>query len=793
MTVAALSFHVSAWAWVALAIAVILIPLAWLSLAPAGRHSRTLAVGLALRTLGIGLLVMSLLDPQWTAPRAVRGANVFAVVADNSQGLDVLEPGAALTRGEELQSRLEEGSRTWMARIAGDFQLRTYVFDRSMRRVRDFGRLDFTGDRSDIGAALKALQERYAGQPLAGVLLLTDGNATDGAPAGNEFAGLAPVYPVVVGESGMPDLRIAETAVRQTAFDDGPVTVRVDLQGVALGARDVSVSILTLGTSGGVAPAPDLPPPARIRLPDNGGLATTTFNWRPTGGGVRFLQVEARTPEGGSPEEATLLNNRRIVMVDRGRAARRILYVGGRPGWEFKFLNRALAEDPQLQMVGLLRVARREPKFEFKGRAGESSNPMFRGFGSGTEEAPRYDQPVLVRVNARDEHELRNGFPTNAGELFAYDAVILDDVEAGFFTTDQLALLRRFSADRGGGLLVLGGADSLDDGNFANSPLAAALPVHLDRRAAEHPRGALRWSLTREGWVEPWTRVRPTEAEERARLQSLPPLFVAHGFAHVKPGATVLSVIEDESGNTFPALVAQPFGNGRVACLATGDIWRWGMKETTDEGGLARTWRQMARWLVTEVPSQVEIRAEGAADGSTELHVHVRDKSFSPLDLARVQVSIRRIDSASAENDDGAGSAFESATLPAEPVRDSPGTFSVRFPGRDPGAYLASAHVTTLADEVVGQAETGWVTDPAREEFRSLEPNRPFLEKIARETGGRVLAWNELDAFAASLPSRSAPIEEMQSQPVWHSAGVFLVVLCCIGAEWLWRRWRGLP
>jgi hypothetical protein len=51
---------------------------------------------------------------------------------------------------------------------------------------------------SAIGSALQKIAQRYEGQPLAGVLLLTDGNATDisGAP---DVAGLPPVYPVVVG------------------------------------------------------------------------------------------------------------------------------------------------------------------------------------------------------------------------------------------------------------------------------------------------------------------------------------------------------------------------------------------------------------------------------------------------------------------------------------------------------------------------------------------------------------------------------------------------------------------
>ncbi|MFM8334496.1 MAG: hypothetical protein ACKODK_02950, partial [Opitutaceae bacterium] len=143
----------------------------------------------------------------------------------------------------------------------------------------------------------------------------------------------------------------------------------------------------------------------------------------------------------------------------------RVLYVSGRPNWEYKFLNRAVQGDEQVQLVGLIRVAKREPKFDFRGREGETSNPLFRGFGSqAADEVQRYDQPVLVRLNTKDEIELRAGFPRTPEELYGYHAVILDDLEAEFFTRDQAVLLQKFVSERGGGLLMLGGMECFHEG-----------------------------------------------------------------------------------------------------------------------------------------------------------------------------------------------------------------------------------------------------------------------------------------------------------------------------------------
>ena len=675
--IAALTFSGVSWWWAALAGAVVLVPLAWLALAPAGRNSRTLAVGLALRTLGIGLLLICLLDPQWSSRRAVRGANAFAVLADNSQGLQVADTGTTTTRGALLQSRLTGIDSAWLTELADTFQVRPYMFDRDTRRVRDFGALDFTGERSDLVSALRRLRERFAGQPLAGILLFTDGNATDLPDEGPDLAGLPPVYPVVVGEGPVRDVRLERVSVRQTAFDDAPVTLQADVAGELAGGTTLQLVVHPVAGGGIVAGDPP-PPPQTTRLGSNGQPATATFTWRPGGSGIQFYEVVAQAPEGGTlQDEATLLNNHRVAMVDRGKPAFRILYVGGRPMWDFKFLNRALLDDPQLQMVALLRAARREPKFDFKGRAGEASNPMFRGFGDGSaEDAPRYDQPVLVRVNTRDEEELRGGFPKTKEELYVYDAVILDDIEAEFFQHEQLALLRQFASERGGGLLMLGGADSLDSGSYAETPLAAALPVYLDATHARNtaiPQGKLQWKLTREGWLEPWVRVRANEADERARLGTVPPLFVAHGVTAVKPGATVLAQFEDETETRYPALVAQPFGAGRVACFTAGDTFRWGLKSESDQADLARFWRQLARWLVTDVPAPVTLRvARDAEDGaSMRLVVTAKDKKFQPVDLANARVTVRRIDApavapAEVENDTAAA---EPAAAPPPPDR----------------------------------------------------------------------------------------------------------------------------
>src|SRR5204863_5677212 len=139
------------------------------------------------------------------------------------------------------------------------------------------------------------------------------------------------------------------------------------------------------------------------------------------------------------------------------------------------------------------------------------------------EDTERYDQPVLVRLNTRDELELRSGFPATPEELYGYHAVVVDDLEAEFFTPDQAALLQRYVSERGGGFLMLGGMECFQQGKYQRTPIGDMLPVYLERGPENRPMGPLKLNLTREGWLQTWARLRDNEAAEKSRLQTMAP------------------------------------------------------------------------------------------------------------------------------------------------------------------------------------------------------------------------------------------------------------------------------
>jgi uncharacterized membrane protein len=437
-------------------------------------------------------------------------------------------------------------------------------------------------------------------------------------------------------------------------------------------------------------------------------------------------------------------------------------------------------------------VARREPKFNFLGRPGETGNPLFRGFGNqASEEVERYDQPVLVRLNARDDLELRAGFPSTSEDLYGYHAIIVDDLEAEFFTPDQSALLQKYVSERGGGFLMLGGMECFEQGKYQRTPVGDMLPVYLDRPQESKPSGAVRLNLTREGWLQTWARLRDNEAAEKVRLQNMAPFFVLNPVSEVKPGASVIATVSDEAGKNFPALVVQRFGRGRTAALMIGDVWHWGLHDIEAHHDMDKSWRQLMRWLVTDVPNRVDLSVQPQAEdpnGTVQLQVRVRDAKFQPLENAEVTIEVQSVLALS-----GSAGETKAIHLPAEASLTEPGLYQASFLPRLTGGYKAVALVTNSVGAEAGRAEAGWATDLAAEEFRSLSPNIALLSRIAQKTGGEIIRADKLDDFVRSLPRRHAPLMEPWNAPLWQTPAMFAFALLCFLSEWGLRRWKGLP
>lgn len=842
--IASLVFSNSDWLWPAVIFAGLGLVFLVVGYARSPLRGAARFFGFLFKLTGLVLLALSLLEPMWTGESPKKGANDLVVLADNSRGLSVKGPQGGDTAGEAL-ARVVRGSNGelpgWLETLGDTFRLQTYTFDSRLRRSADFSELDFSGDASALLTGLRSLRARFDQRPLAGMMVFTDGNATDAALIEETLAELrknaagsekpAPIFPVVAGAdlAGGKDVALGAVTAAQSPFEDAPVTITAEVSGRGL---KNSEAVIIVGSERGVELAREV-----VNLGeagDAGGKSPTVRIQVPVAKpGVSFFNVVALEGKyaaawndaaklASEAGELTQENNRRLVAVDRGYGPYRILYVSGRPNWDYKFLRRSLEIDTEVELVSLIRIAKREPKFEWRGRSGESSNPLFRGFQNKVvEETQRYDEPVLMRLNTESADELRDGFPKSEDELFgAYRAIILDDIEAAFFTREQLNLIDRFVGTRGGTLLMMGGQESFQPGGWNNTPVGGILPVYLDRVGTGAPAIGATFNLSREGWLEPWVRLRAKQEEEEKRLAYMPEFFAINQIQAIKPGASVFATVTDREQRQHPALVVQRYGAGRTAALTIADMWRWGMKDDLVRADMEKMWRQLMRWLVVDVPDRVQIETRAETEGAnpvSRFSVRVRDAAFRPQDDASVKLEIRPAlmgkdaPPEPASPDEELQPGIEAPEKPvakatikpqsegkplaeifAEPSLEDAGLFEGAFYPPKSGGYRAKAVALDGEGKPLGETETGWALNPSADEFRSLEPNRELLETLARETGGRVLTLAEVPEFVKTLQSLEAPVVETWTRPLWHAPWFFLLALLCFSGEWALRRKRGI-
>ena len=738
----------------------------------------------AMKMVSLGLLALCLLEPMQQTTRPEKGANLMVVMADDSQSLQIKDRGESETRETMLKQKLNDDS-DWLASLAEDFDVRRYQFDRRLRPVSNF--TDYRADQrgSDLIGNLGLVTQRFAQRPTAGMMLLTDGNASDAGASSLDsidWENVPPIYPVVVGKTRpAKDLGITQITSTQTNFESAPVTVTAELLAHGYTGRRVVVQLLD--ESGEEVDRKE------VDRVEDGKRFAVRFKTRPARRGVNVYSVKAfaqgeelsvETAE--SSGEATIVNNEAATIVDRGNGPFRILYVSGRPNWELKFLRRSIQGEEEIDLVALVRIAKREAKFSFRGNTGQKSNSLFKGFESQDDDTTeQHDEPVFLRLGTRDKDELLGGFPKDQQSLFQYDAIVLDDLESKFFTEDQKSLIQQFVSLRGGGLLMLGGQESFGSGEYDRTQIGEILPVYLDRVAPKL--GAkFRLSLTREGWLQPWVRIEATETEEKKRLIAMPKFKTLNLTNSIKPGATVLASVHSGENKEYPALVVQPFGKGRTGALMIGDLWRWQLKSDEENEDLKKAWRQTLRWLVSDVPRrvQVEVNRKSDANRTAEIKVRVRDENYKPFDNASIAIEVATPDGKSIE-------------LAAEPSDTEPGLYLANFVSNASGAYRATVIANSDDGSEIEQREAGWVSDPDSEEFESLEPNREFLQELARRSGGEVLELDGLDKFVASLEHREVPVVETRSLPWWHRWPIFTIAIGLLVCEWGVRRLKGLP
>ncbi|MFG0239978.1 MAG: hypothetical protein ACF8CY_02825, partial [Gimesia chilikensis] len=303
---------------------------------------RALSGGAAgLKLLAIAILAITLTEPLWSGTRMVPGTNLFAVLVDDSQSLAIQDPKTGKPRSEQLKQLLAsankqqpEAQARWLIDLEQNFSVRKYSLDSHAHARSDLTHLKFEGTSSNLVTSINELNQRYQKLPLAGILVLTDGiSASDTS----QLKSSVPIYPVPIGHvARSTDLAITNTSVSYSPFEDAPIRILADLSATECQQKQLTAQLID--------PAGKVVETITREVSQPQQQFQLRFQVKSEETGVAFYRIKTSVniPEGG---ELTLANNKGTLKVDRGRKAHRVLYVSGRPNWEFKFLRRAIHED----------------------------------------------------------------------------------------------------------------------------------------------------------------------------------------------------------------------------------------------------------------------------------------------------------------------------------------------------------------------------------------------------------------------------------------------------------------
>ena len=695
---------------------------------------RQLAVLWALE-LGTAVVLLVLLwRPAIAVSELEPQRNVVAVLVDDSRSMGLREGSA--TRQEQALHMLQSG---WLQRLATRFQIRLYRFDTHITRIAGIEQLGAPdAPATHIDASLKELAEQTSELPVGAVVLLTDGGDNGGGIDRDTLEALRnrhiPVHTVGFGAaSPAQDVEIEDVAIPARALAGARLNAQVRLR--EHGYRGQR-GRLVVREGAKVLAARDV----SLQADDAVQAQSVLFNVGAAGARSFEFSIEPL------PGETNLANNTVTRIVSVASEPRRILYFEGEPRWEYKFIRRAADDDAQVQIVSMLRTTENK----------------------------------IYRQGIKDAQELADGFPTRGPDLFAYQALIIGSVDAGYFTPAQQQLIRDFVDRRGGGLLLLGGREALADGVWSGSLTADLLPVVLPEGRHTFHREHATVSLTPAGAESVICRLTDDTAANVQRWRKLPYLMDYEDPGQPKPGAAVLAEMHVGS-RTMPLLVTERYGRGRTAVLATGGTWRWQMDLPLGDKTHDMFWQQLLRWLVSDTREHVAASVQNPLlldDSHVRIAAEVRDENYQPSPQAHVRAHL-------------IGPGGLSADIELTPIPNAPGRFQGEWTAPAAGTYVAEVAAQRGSAELGRDSLSFERRDGVAENFHTQQ-NRELLQRLAASTGGRYWQPEQTAALAAAIPYSAAGISAQQLKELWNMPSVFVLLLALRLGEWLLRRRWGI-
>ncbi|PYE83838.1 hypothetical protein [Pseudoroseicyclus aestuarii] len=573
-------------------------------------------------------------------------------------------------------------------------------------------------DAEDNGGtlAMTALSQALAEEPqgrIAGIVMLTDGRIHDAERAPASLP--APMHVLLSGQEDDWDRRLTVVGAPAFGIIGEPVnlTLRVEDQGAAP-TEPGDLVPLTIAVDGGAPMSFEVPLGQEMELP-------VTLQH----GGMNVLQFSTPGAEG----ELTGRNNASVLQINGVRDRLRVLLVSGEPYAGERTWRNLLKSDASVDLVHFTIL--RPPE---------------------KQDGVPADELSLI------------AFPTR--ELFIdkideFDLIIFDRYSRqGILPSEYFANIGRY-VQGGGAVLVTAGPEYAGAESLYRSPLGMVLPGAPTARVIGEPFVPRMTELgARHPVTEGLAEAYGTEGTD------VPGWGEWFRQVQVQPGPGATTAMEGAEGE--PLLLLNRVGEGRVALLASDQIWLWG-RGYQGGGPQLELLRRLAHWMMKE--PELEEEALWAEPRGQTMRIVRRTLAG---EVGRVTVT---------------GPDGEAVDLPLEEV--SPGRFEVLYEAPETGLYrleegdqsaviaLGPAAPREFEQTIAGAAPLEAAVEGTRGGILRMADGAPSLRDVrpGRPASGR--GWIGLTPREAY---RAADVTVLPLLPAW---ALLLVAGLLVLGGWL--------
>ncbi|HEV3024073.1 MAG TPA: glutamine amidotransferase, partial [Pirellulales bacterium] len=601
-------------------------------------------------------------------------------------------------------------------------------------------------DRTDLAGAVHQAVAQLRSKPLVGVVLVSDGMDNTGV---GEFQAWSetPVAVYTVGFQPDADASRLDLAVRG-----------VQAPQRAIVHNEVKVDVLLAKTSG-----PDLVATVSIK---RGREELASQKVPLVAGNVeQVVSIKLKPAEAGAfvytasvsaePGERMTANNARHFPLQVDADAIKVFYLEGFLRYEYKFLKNRLEDDPDVNLVSIVRRA----------------------------------NPDLARSVSRTNTGASEGNLLTPERLKDFEVVVLGDMEGDFLSTAEYQAVAEW-VHEGHGLVVLGGYRSFGPKGLRGTPLADVLPVVFKDADPMQSDDPFVLKLTETGRQHPIFEITGDRVKDAALWNTAPHLAGSCLVERAKAGADVLAVNPGfvADGQPTPVVALARYGSGHALVIGADTTWHWsrltrlaGQTDTL----FARFWSQTVRWLAgrqlkDERPPLVVSTNHPAYEVGKPVEIRAVRQAGTDSPLATAQVGVQIVNEAG-----------EAVVVPVRAGSSEPDVFTGTWHPTTGGRYLVEAELSAEGATAANQS-TEFLVHGSEVELAASGTDPERLRSIAKLTGGLYFDIPDSDRLAGKIERRQRRVTRVDRVEFWNSpgqqTGLFLFFLAAVTGEWVLRR-----